>query len=116
MIASVKFYYRYVQFLIVMIVQIYPSHHAAIVNEDYLDVDINITFAFGPNLTGNNRECVLVPFLDDSILEGNETFDILITPSAEDEEVLNVTERVITVTIQEDTMDCKAVIYVQLVI
>ena len=43
------------------------------------------------------------------MLEGNETFDILITPSAEDEEVLSITDPVITVTIQEDSVDCKSV-------
>ena len=88
---------------------VYPSHCAATVNEDYLDVDVNFTFIFGPNVTGNNRECILVPLLDDSLLEGNETFDILITPSTEDEEVLSITDPVITVTIQEDSVDCKSV-------
>ena len=68
---------------------------------------MDLTFIFGPNTTGDNQECVLVTLLNDNILEGNETFDILITSTAEDEDLLNITDPVITVTIEEDNTDCE---------
>ena len=81
--------------------------YIATVNEDYLDVEVNITFTSGQNASGDNQQCFFVPILNDDILECNETFDILLTPIAEDEDIINITNRVFTVTIEEDPNDCK---------
>ena len=79
----------------------------AIVNEDYLKFEMNITFVSGQNSTGDNEQCFNIILLDDNILEGNETFDILIRPSPEDEDIVNITGGIITVTIEEDPTDSK---------
>lgn len=76
-------------------------------NEDYLDFDMNITFISGQNATGDNQQCVYIPILNDDILECNETFELLISPTAEDESIVNITAQLITVTIEEDANDCK---------
>ena len=78
----------------------------ATVNEDYLDVEVNITFTSGQNASGDNQQCFFIPILNDDILECNETFDIFLTPIAEDEDVVNITGQIITVTIEEDPNDC----------
>ena len=78
----------------------------ATVNEDYLDVEVNITFTSGQNASGDNQQCFFIPILNDDILECNETFDISLTPIAEDEDVVNITGQIITVTIEEDPNDC----------
>ncbi len=70
---------------------------------------MSITFTSGQNATGDNQQCVFIPILDDDLLECNETFDLLITPTAEDEGVVNITAQLITVTIEEDSSDCKFV-------
>ena len=75
-------------------------------NEDYLDVEVNITFTSGQNASGDNQQCFFIPILNDDILECNETFDISLTPIAEDEDVVNITGQIITVTIEEDPNDC----------
>ena len=75
-------------------------------NEDYLDVELNITFTSGQNASGDNQQCFSVVILNDDLLECNETFDILLTPLADDADVVNITERVFTVTIEEDPNDC----------
>ena len=80
---------------------------AATVNEDYLEFEMNITFVSGQNATGDNQQCFYVVLLDDNILEYNETFDILIRPSPEDEDIVNITNGIITVTIEEDSTDSK---------
>lgn len=77
----------------------------ATANEDYLNVELNITFTSGQTASGDNQQCFFIPILDDDILETNETFDILITPVSEDEDVVNITSREITVTIEEDPTD-----------
>ena len=81
--------------------------YIAIVNEDYLEFEMNITFISGQNSTGDNEQCFYVVLLDDNVLEGNETFDILIRPSPEDEDIVNITGGIITVTIEEDPTDSK---------
>ena len=80
--------------------------HSATVNEDYLDVEMNITFVSGQNASGDNQQCFFVPILDDDILECNETFDVLVSPITEDENIVNITAQLITVTIEEDPNDC----------
>ena len=80
--------------------------HVATVNEDYLPVDINVTFTSGQNASGDNQQCFSVPILNDDLLECNETFDIVLSPIAEYDDVVNVTGQVITVTIEEDPSDC----------
>ena len=83
------------------------SPFAATVNEDYLDIDMNVTFTSGQNATGgNNMQCVFIPLIDDTILEGNETFDVLINSTVDDEDIVNITGQIITVTIEEDPNDC----------
>ena len=77
------------------------------VNEDYLEFEMNITFVSGQNSTGDNQQCFYIILLDDNVLEYNETFDILIRPSPEDEDIVNITGGIITVTIQEDPTDSK---------
>ena len=79
--------------------------HSATVNEDYLDVELNVTFTSGQTASGDNQQCFYVPILNDNVLEHSETFDILIAPTSEDEDVVNVTTQVITVTIEEDPTD-----------
>ena len=69
---------------------------------------MNITFTSGQNATDDNQQCVSIPILDDDVLEGNETFDLLVSPTPEDENVVNITGQVITVTIEEDNSDCKS--------
>ena len=78
----------------------------ATVGEDYLAVDMNITFTSGQNASGDNQQCFFVPILNDDLLECNETFDVVITSVADDDDVINVTGHVITVTIEEDANDC----------
>ena len=68
---------------------------------------MNVTFISGQNSTGDNQQCFYVVLLDDDILEYNETFDIIITPTSEDEQIVNVIEEVITVTVEEDHTDSK---------
>ena len=80
---------------------------AATVNEDYLEFEMNITFISGQNATGDNQQCFYVVLLDDNVLEYNETFDILIRPSPEDEDIVNITNGIITVIIEEDATDSK---------
>ena len=87
----------------------------ATVNEDYLDVEVNITFTSGQNASGDNQQCFFIPILNDDILECNETFDILLTPIADDEDVINITNRVFTVTIEEDSNDCKSITSVKII-
>ena len=82
--------------------------YVAKVNEDYLDIDMNVTFTSGQNATSDNQQCVFIPLIDDTVLEGNETFDVLINSTAEDEDIVNITGQVITVTIEEDPNDCKS--------
>ena len=90
-----------------LIVLISSFIHSATVNEDYLDIDMNVTFTSGQNATGDNMQCVFIPLIDDTVLEGNETFDVLLTTTTDDEGLVNVTAQVITVTIEEDPNDCK---------
>ena len=80
----------------------------ATVTEDYLFLDMNITFTSGQNATGDNQQCFSITVLNDNVLECRETFDLLISPIPEDEDVVNVTRQVLTVFI-EDTTDCKSV-------
>ena len=68
---------------------------------------MNVTFTSGQNSSGDNQQCVFIPLLDDTILEGNETFDVLINTTIEDEDIVNITAQVVTVTIEEDPNDCK---------
>ena len=75
--------------------------------EDYLPIDMNVTFVSGQNSTGDNQQCVFIPLIDDTTLEGNETFNVLINTTADDDDVVNITAQVITVTIEEDSNDCK---------
>ena len=82
-------------------------YYAATVNEDYLEFEMNITFVSGQNSTGDNQQCFYIVLLDDNVLEYNETFDILIRPSPEDEDIVNITGGIITVTIDEDPTDSK---------
>lgn len=81
--------------------------NTATVNEDYLELETNITFISGQNSTGDNQQCFYVVLLDDNVLEGNETFDIQIRPSPQDEDIVNITGGIITVTIEEDPTDSK---------
>ena len=67
---------------------------------------MNVTFTSGQNATGDNMQCVFIPLIDDTILEGNETFDVLINSTVDDEDVVNITGQIITVTIEEDPNDC----------
>ena len=83
------------------------SLNIATLNEDYLELETNITFISGQNSTGDNQQCFYVVLLDDNILEGNETFDIQIRPSPQDEDIVNITGGIITVTIEEDPTDSK---------
>ena len=76
-------------------------------NEDYIGVDMNVTFTSGQNASGDSQQCFYITILNDNILECNETFDVVITAVTDDEEVVNVTAQVITVTIEEDPNDCK---------
>ena len=85
---------------------LYSLCHSAIVNEDYLDVEMNITFVSGQNASGDNQQCFFIPILNDEILECNETFDVLISPILDDENIVNITAQLITVTIEEDPNDC----------
>ena len=78
-------------------------------DEDYLAIDMNITFASGQNATDDNQQCFSVPILNDDILECNETFGIILSPTADDEDVVNITDSVFTVTIEEDPNDCKSI-------
>ena len=66
---------------------------------------MNITFTSGQNDTGDNLQCISISLIDDNVLEGNETFNLLITPTPEDEGIVNVINGLITVTIQEDPSD-----------
>ena len=93
---------------------VYPLY-VATVNEDYLDVEVNITFTSGQNASGDNQQCFFIPILNDDILECNETFDILLTPIADDEDVINITNPVFTVTIEEDSNDCKFITSVKII-
>ena len=68
---------------------------------------MNVTFVSGQNSTGDNQQCVFIPLIDDTTLEGNETFDVLINTTADDDDIVNITAQVITVTIEEDSNDCK---------
>ena len=88
----------------------YILYFTATVNEDYLDVELNITFTSGQNASGDNQQCFSVVILNDDLLECNETFDILLTPLADDADVINITEPVFTVTIEEDPNDCMLII------
>ena len=81
--------------------------HTATVNEDYLDVEVNITFTSGQNASGDNEQCFSVPILNDNILECNETFEIVLSPISDDDDIVNITNQVFTVTIEEDPNDCK---------
>ena len=85
---------------------LYLLCRTATVNKDFLDVELNVTFTSGQNASGDNQQCFFVTILDDDILECNETFDILLTPIAEDEDIVNITGQIITVTIEEDPNDC----------
>ena len=67
---------------------------------------MNITFTSGQNASGDNQQCFSIPIFNDDTLECNETFDIALSPTAEDEDVVNITGQVITVTIEEDPNDC----------
>ena len=80
----------------------------ATVVEDYLNLDVNITFTSGQNATGDNQQCFFITIPNDDILECNETFDIFISPIPEDEDVVNITRPVLTVFIEEDANDCKS--------
>ena len=75
--------------------------------EDYLPLDVNLTFTSGQNATGDNEQCFYVTLLDDTVLEGNETFEIQIAPLPEDEDIVNITNQIITILIEEDTEDSK---------
>ena len=83
------------------------TYPVATVNEDYLPIDMNVTFTSGQNSTGDNQQCVFIPLIDDTTLEGNETFDVLVNTTADDEDIVNITAQVITVTVEEDPNDCK---------
>ena len=54
---------------------------AATVNEDYLHIDMNITFTSGQSASGDNQQCFFVTILDDNILECNETLNDSYTPT-----------------------------------
>ena len=68
---------------------------------------MNITFASGQSATGDNQQCFSITILNDNVLECSETFDLLISPIPEDEDVVSITRQVLTVII-EDTTDCKS--------
>ena len=78
-------------------------------NEDYIGVDMNVTFTSGQNAPGDSQQCFYITILNDNILECNETFDVVIMAVTDDENVVNVTAQVITVTIEEDPNDCKPI-------
>ena len=75
--------------------------------EDYIGVDMNITFTSGQNASGDNQQCFSITILNDDLLECNETFDVVISAVPDDNNVVNITEQVITVTVGEDPNDCK---------
>lgn len=70
-------------------------------------MDVNITFTSGQNASGDNQQCFSITILNDDLLECNETFDVVISAVPDDNDVVNITEQVITVTIGEDPNDCK---------
>ena len=74
---------------------------------DYVSFERNVTFTSGQNATDDNQQCVFIPLLDDDVVEGNQTFDILITaaPGDEDVVIINSTDEMITVIIQDDPND-----------
>ena len=77
------------------------------VNKDYQAIDINVTFTPGQNSSGDNQQCVYITIFDDTTLENSEIFDVLITTTSEDEDIVNITGQFVTVTIKEDANDCK---------
>lgn len=77
------------------------------VNEDYQATDMNVTFTSGQNSSGDNQQCFLITIFDDSILENDEIFEVFITTTPSDEDIVNITGHVVTVTIKEDANDCK---------
>lgn len=77
------------------------------VNEDYQATDMNVTFTSGQNSSGDNQQCFLITIFDDSILENDETFEVFITTTPSDEDIVNITGHVVTITIKEDANDCK---------
>ena len=79
-------------------------------NEDYISVDMNITFMSGQSASDDNQQCFYITILNDNILECNEMFDILITAVSDDKDIVNITAQVITVTIEEDPNDCMMII------
>lgn len=87
--------------------------NSATVNSDYLDVEVNVTFTPGQSASGDNQQCFFIPILNDYIVECNETFDVLISPISVDEDILNITMQVITVTIKEDHNDGKLITSIQ---
>lgn len=81
-------------------------HLIANINEDYQAIDMNVTFTPGQNSFDDNQQCFLIAIFDDSILENDEIFEVLITTTPSDEDIVNITGQVVTITIAEDTNDC----------
>ena len=72
---------------------------------------MNLTFTAGQNATGDNQQCAFIPVLNDDVLECNETFDVLVAPSPEDSEIVNITAQVVTVVLVDDSNDSKPTMF-----
>ena len=68
---------------------------------------MNVTFTSGQNSSGDNQQCFIITIFDDGVLEYDETFEVLITTTPLDEDIVNITGPVVTITIKEDANDCK---------
>ena len=68
---------------------------------------MNITFTSGQNSSGDNQQCIFITIFDDSTLENSEVFYVLIMTTPVDEDIVNITDQVVTISIKEDANDCK---------
>ena len=68
---------------------------------------MNITFTSGQNSSGDNQQCIFITIFDDSTLENSEVFYVLIMTTPVDEDIVNITGQVVTISIKEDANDCK---------
>ena len=58
-------------------------------------------------MTTNFKFTIFITIFNDSTLENSEMFNIFITTTPEDEDIVNISGQVITVTIKEDADECK---------
>ena len=74
-------------------------------NIDYVNIQNNITLPSGFSALHDDKICINITILNDHSLENNEKFEVMLSATPQDEDVVLVSEAYDVITIIEDPYD-----------